>query len=108
MNPVLSTQLGTRHRAGIGVTEETDAIAVVVSEETGSISLAVGGKIERDLSVEQLRDRLGELLRRYVPPSTLPTPITNGGEASEDSEPESPRNSLPRPLDSRLNQGADR
>ena len=48
MNPVLSTQLGTRHRAGIGVTEETDAIAVVVSEETGAISLAVGGKIERD------------------------------------------------------------
>lgn len=75
MNPVLSTQLGTRHRAGIGVTEETDAIAVIVSEETGSISLAVSGKIERDLSVEQLRERMGELLSRYVPPSTLPTPI---------------------------------
>lgn len=43
MNPVLSTQLGTRHRAGIGITEETDAIAIIVSEETGSISLAVGG-----------------------------------------------------------------
>ena len=41
MNPVLSTQLGTRHRAGIGITEETDAIAVIVSEETGTISLAV-------------------------------------------------------------------
>jgi diadenylate cyclase len=108
MNPVLSTQLGTRHRAGIGVTEETDAIAVIVSEETGSISLAVAGKIERDLSVEQLRDRLGELLRRYVPPSTLPTPITNGGEVLEDSEPESSRSSLPRSMDSRLNQGADR
>ena len=85
MNPVLSTQLGTRHRAGIGVTEETDAIAVIVSEETGSISLAVAGKIERDLSVEQLRDRIGELLRRYVPPSTLPTPISNGSEGLEDS-----------------------
>src|ERR1700722_5056622 len=94
MNPVLSTQLGTRHRAGIGVTEETDAIAVIVSEETGSISLAVSGKIERDLTVEQLRDRLGELLRRYVPPSTLPTPISNGSEASEESE-ESSRTSLP-------------
>jgi diadenylate cyclase len=108
MNPVLSTQLGTRHRAGIGVTEETDAIAVVVSEETGSISLAVSGKIERDLSVDQLRDRLGELLRRYVPPSTLPTPISNGSEVSQDSEPESARGSLPRPVESRLNQGADR
>src|SRR5713101_1751875 len=86
MNPVLSTQLGTRHRAGIGVTEETDAIAVVVSEETGAISLAVGGKIERDVTVEQLRERIGDLLRRYVPPYTLPTPMTNGDEelAAED------------------------
>jgi diadenylate cyclase len=113
MNPVLSTQLGTRHRAGIGVTEETDAIAVVVSEETGSISLAVAGKIERDLSVEQLRDRLGELLRRYVPPSTLPTPITNGAELLDSADPESSRTSLLRPVDarandSRLNRGADR
>jgi diadenylate cyclase len=103
MNPVLSTQLGTRHRAGIGVTEETDAIAVIVSEETGSISLAVSGKIERDLSVDQLRDRLGELLRRYVPPSTLPTPISNDSEVLGDSQPESSRGSVPRPADSRLN-----
>jgi diadenylate cyclase len=103
MNPVLSTQLGTRHRAGIGVTEETDAIAVIVSEETGSISLAVSGKIERDLSVDQLRDRLGELLRRYVPPSTLPTPISDGGEGLESSDPESSRASIPHPADSRLN-----
>lgn len=115
MNPVLSTQLGTRHRAGIGVTEETDAIAVIVSEETGSISLAVSGKIERDLSVDQLRDRLGELLRRYVPPSTLPTPISNGSEAQEGSEPRSvdlplkdSRLSDSRLSEPRLNQGADR
>lgn len=78
MNPVLSTQLGTRHRAGIGITEETDAIAVIVSEETGAVSMAVGGKIERDMTIEFLRERLGELLRRYVPASTLPTPIMNG------------------------------
>jgi diadenylate cyclase len=104
MNPVLSTQLGTRHRAGIGVTEETDAIAVIVSEETGSISLAVSAKIERDLSVEQLRDRLGELLRRYVPPSTLPTPISDGNEALEESEAEGSRGSLPRATDARLNE----
>jgi diadenylate cyclase len=75
MNPVLSIQLGTRHRAGIGITEETDALAVIVSEETGAISLAVAGQIERDLTVEQLRQRLSELLRRYVPPATLPTAI---------------------------------
>jgi diadenylate cyclase len=101
MNPVLSTQLGTRHRAGIGVTEETDAIAVIVSEETGAISLAVGGKIERDITVEQLRERLGELLRRYVPRSTLPTPITNDSEDLSGAEDDSQR-SMPQAADSRL------
>src|SRR6202167_3092108 len=75
MNPVLSTQLGTRHRAGIGVTEETDAIAVIVSEETGSISVAIAGTIERDLTVERLRERLSILLRRYAPTATLPAPV---------------------------------
>ena len=75
MNPVLSTQYGTRHRAAIGITEETDAISVVVSEETGSISLAVGGAIERDITVEYLRERLSEVLRRYVPTATLPTTL---------------------------------
>ena len=77
MNPVLSTQLGTRHRAGIGITEETDAVAVIVSEETGAISLAVAGQIERELSAEQLRERLSELLHRYLPPAALPTPISD-------------------------------
>lgn len=108
MNPVLSTQLGTRHRAGIGVTEETDAIAVIVSEETGAISLAIGGKIERDLTVEQLRERLGGLLRRYVPSSTLPTPITDGSDAREASEEESQRPILPRTADAQLRHRADR
>jgi diadenylate cyclase len=106
MNPVLSTQLGTRHRAGIGVTEESDAIAVIVSEETGSISLAVGGKIERDLSVDQLRDRLGELLHRYVPPATLPTPITDGSVLDRE-ETESSRPRLTRSEESRINQETD-
>jgi diadenylate cyclase len=81
MNPTLSMQLGTRHRAGIGITEETDAIAVIVSEETGAICLAVSGNIERDLTVERLRARLSELLRRYVPPSTLPTVISQRATA---------------------------
>jgi diadenylate cyclase len=75
MNPLLSTQLGTRHRAAIGITEETDAIAVVVSEETGAISVALAGQIERDLTADQLRERLGSELRRYMAPVTLPTPI---------------------------------
>jgi diadenylate cyclase len=75
MNPVLSIQLGTRHRAAIGITEETDAVAVIVSEETGTISVAVGGSIERELTVERLRERLGNLLRRYAPAPTLPTAV---------------------------------
>ncbi len=83
MNPVLSTQYGTRHRAAIGITEETDAVSVVVSEETGSISLAVGGTIERDITVEYLRERLSEVLRRYVPTATLPTTVTDR-ELSDD------------------------
>jgi diadenylate cyclase len=82
MNPMLSTQLGTRHRAGIGITEETDALAVIVSEETGAISLALGGKIERDLTVEQLRARLSSELRRYMSPVTLPTAIMPDDESS--------------------------
>jgi diadenylate cyclase len=106
MNPVLSTQLGTRHRAGIGVTEETDAIAVIVSEETGAISLAVGGKIERDLTVERLRERLGELLRQYVPPSTLPTEIASGVDALEANEKTAPRGDQ-QPMPERVDSGAD-
>jgi diadenylate cyclase len=105
MNPVLSTQMGTRHRAGIGVTEETDAIAVIVSEETGAISLAVGGKIERDLTVEQLRARMGELLSRYVSATTLPTPIANGHENREEEE--SANSGLPASAETRSNTGAD-
>lgn len=83
MNPVLSTQLGTRHRAGIGITEETDAIAVIVSEETGAISMAVAGKIERDLTAEQLRNRLSSELKRYMSPVALPTVAPQDEELRE-------------------------
>ena len=83
MNPVLSTQFGSRHRAAIGITEETDAVSVVVSEETGAISIAVGGSIERDVTPEYLRERLSELLRRYLPATSLPTTVTDR-DLSED------------------------
>ena len=55
--------LGTRHRAGIGITEQTDAVAVIVSEETGSIGLSIDGNLRRNLSEEQLRRRLQALFR---------------------------------------------
>lgn len=100
MNPLLSTQLGTRHRAGIGITEETDAISVIVSEETGGISLAVGGNVEREVTPERLRERLAELLRRYVPQPAIPTSIANTSadireeENHEESSPASERATL--------------
>jgi diadenylate cyclase len=75
MNPALSTKYGTRHRAAIGITEETDAVSIVVSEETGAISIAVAGAIESDITPEYLRERLSEVLRRYVPQAVLPTTI---------------------------------
>ena len=62
VSPKLDRDLGTRHRAAIGLTEETDAIAVIVSEERGEISLALEGRIERALAAEDLRARLQQLI----------------------------------------------
>ena len=53
-NDLLSKDLGTRHRAGVGITEQGDAIAIIVSEETGSISVAEGGILKRHLTIETL------------------------------------------------------
>ncbi len=58
LDPHLSKELGTRHRAAIGITEETDAVAIIVSEETGIISAAIEGKITRNLDGAGLRDIL--------------------------------------------------
>lgn len=62
VSPKLDRDLGTRHRAAIGLTEESDAIAVVVSEERGEISLARAGRIRRGLSVDDLRGQLQSLI----------------------------------------------
>jgi len=58
----ISKELGTRHRAAIGITEETDAVVVIVSEETGSVSIAVGGEITRHLASSELKRALKNLL----------------------------------------------
>ncbi len=84
INPDLPKDLGTRHRAAAGVTEESDAIAVVVSEETGIISLAVGGEIVRNLDAAALRQRLSDVLGPPLPVvgRRRPGPVTTAGDAA--------------------------
>ena len=60
-------QLGSRHRAAIGITAGSDAVCVVVSEETGVVSVAGDGKLTRDLNAEQLRDILSRSLSSSGP-----------------------------------------
>lgn len=62
-NMELSKELGTRHRAGVGISEATDSVTVIVSEETGRISVAVEGELYRNLSSDELREKL--LLARH-------------------------------------------
>ena len=71
VNPKLSKELGSRHRAAIGLTEENDSVAIVVSEETGAISVVADGQIERGLDADELRARLRSLVlqRRAAVPS---------------------------------------
>lgn len=61
-NRSLSTELGTRHRAAIGLSEQADAVVLVVSEETGKISYTYGGHIYRELPEQQMRDSLRAFL----------------------------------------------
>ena len=58
---VISSDLGTRHRAGIGMSEASDAVVVIVSEETGIISVARGGRLTRHLDAKSLNNTLTEL-----------------------------------------------
>ena len=61
-NPDISKQLGTRHRAAIGITEETDAVSLIVSEETGNISVGINGRLTRNLDQDSLKKVLTNLL----------------------------------------------
>ena len=63
----LPGSFGTRHRAALGISEESDAVAVIVSEQTGGISLAHDGQIDRDLTGDQLRASLLALLEPPAP-----------------------------------------
>src|SRR5581483_4478511 len=67
VNPKLTKELGSRHRAAIGLTEENDSVAIVISEETGSISVVADGQIERGLTPDELRARLRSLVLQRRP-----------------------------------------
>ena len=71
-NLQIARSLGTRHRAALGISEETDAVAIAVSEETGRVTIAVGGHIETVRDLNALRDRLGDLVG-------VPAPAPGGG-----------------------------
>lgn len=75
VNPKLSKELGSRHRAAIGLTEENDSIAIVVSEETGRIALVADGQIERGLATDALRTRLHALLVHRRTPARRQTEV---------------------------------
>jgi diadenylate cyclase len=67
--------MGTRHRAGIGITEETDCLSLIVSEETGAISVAAFGALERDVTIQRVDERVNEhfgVSRRTPPPAAPP------------------------------------
>lgn len=66
-NPAISKELGTRHRAGIGMSEVSDGVSIIVSEETGQVSLATNGEVHRNVSEEQLSG----LLQEYLSPPTV-------------------------------------
>jgi diadenylate cyclase len=66
-NTAATSQLGTRHRAALGISEQSDAIAVVISEETGQISIAENGRLQRNLDAERLEAQLRSLLNLEAP-----------------------------------------
>lgn len=71
-NKELDRSMGLRHRAGIGLAENSDAVVIIVSEETGGVSLVVGGVVQRNISLDLLCERLTELLYSHVDNEKVP------------------------------------
>jgi diadenylate cyclase len=72
MNPTLARALGTRHRAAIGITEETDCLAIVVSEQTGRVSVAAFGEIEQGVTLRRVDELMAKHFGRRGPSPVLP------------------------------------
>jgi diadenylate cyclase len=86
VNPAFSSKTGTRHRAGIGITEETDCLAIIVSEETGLISVAAFGDIESGVTIERVDERIRQHFgaQRKATMSGRPSPPSGPVVARED------------------------
>lgn len=89
-NLELSKELGTRHRAAVGISEVSDSMTIVVSEETGKISVAENGVLERDITPERLRERLEFNQKRYTEEGKLKKLkrrfTANGKESTESAD----------------------
>jgi diadenylate cyclase len=84
LDPHLSKELGTRHRAAIGITEETDAVAIIVSEETGIISAAVEGRISRNLDGAGLRELMSSAMMHRPAVEPADEPLSAAGTARDE------------------------
>ena len=85
-NPDVQRRMGTRHRAGIGLTDETDAITLIVSEETGNVSIASSGRLYEAIPHKEIEDRLRALMRetgQKAAPAESPEPkVSAKGESA--------------------------
>lgn len=85
-NMELSKDLGTRHRAGVGISEATDSLTIIVSEETGKISVAYEGRLERNLNAEELTAKMQQILNKNVEEDTGKKRIWRGRSRHKDEK----------------------
>ena len=82
-NMRLSKELGTRHRAGVGISEVTDSFTIIVSEETGKVSIARNGQLIRSVDGDYLRAKLAEIQRKSAPDTKKKIKLWRGKKKNE-------------------------